>query len=162
LLVVIVIIAVLAGGAGIMTKGTFDVASLMSSSTKPVVPDASKPADASNNTTTNTTTQTNTAESIKTSIKELIAAYNADKASAGAKYKGKMVTITGKVASLSATDFTVFVTGGDPNEQGANCIFTSAYKNSIQALEPLQDVTVQGKVGDFTSDITVTDCSFIK
>jgi hypothetical protein len=148
-----------------MTKGTFDMASLMSSGSKPVVPDTSKPAGTSNNTTTTTTTTTGTtsSESLKASIKEVIDAYKADKVAAAAKYKGKTVTITGKVAGLSATDFSVFITsGGDPNEQGASCIFTSAYKGSIQALEPLQDVTVQGKAGDFVNDLTVTDCSFIK
>jgi hypothetical protein len=160
---VIVIIAVLAGAAGIMTKGTFDMASLMSSSTKPVVPDTNKPADTSNNTTTTTTTSTDTSSaSLKSSVRELITAYKADKAAADAKYKGKTLTITGKVAGVSATDFSVFITGGDPNEQGANCIFTSAYKSSISALEPLQDVTIQGKVGDFATDLTVTDCSIIK
>jgi hypothetical protein len=160
--VVIVIIAVLAGVAGIMTKGTFNMASLMSSSTKPVVPDMSKPADTSNNSTTTTTTQTTTTESLKVNVKDLIAEYKADKAAAGTKYKGKTVTITGKVASLSATEFSVLITSGDPNEQGANCTFTSAYKSSISALEPLQDVTIQGKVGDFITDLAVTECSFIK
>ena len=144
-----------------MTKGTFDVASLMSP-TKTVTPDTSKPVATTNNTTTQTTTTTSTGDAGKATVKEVVDAYKADKVAAASKYKGKTLTITGKVAGYSATEFTVTVTSGDPNEQGAKCVFTSAYKSSISALEPGQDVTIQGKVGDFVVDLTITDCSFIR
>jgi hypothetical protein len=149
----------LTGVVGIMTKGTFDMPSLMSSTPKTVSP-------TDNKTTTGTTsnaTSTPAPALLKVTAKELADAYKTGKAAAETKYKGKVCTITGKVDSLSAADTPfVLLTSGVQNEVGAKCMFTLAYRSSINALEPGQEVTVQGTVGDYNVDVIVNDCSFVK
>jgi hypothetical protein len=154
-LVVFAIILLLGGAWGVISGGTFRIPSFSTSSP------ATTPSTPSSTPTPTPTPAP--APKLEVSAKELADAFKANKAAAETKYKGQIIKVTGSVAGLSASG-TIFVllTSGTPDESGAKCLFTSKDASAILSLEPAQNVTIEGKVGDYNVDVMLTDCTFIK
>jgi hypothetical protein len=104
-------------------------------------------------------------EQVKTElgVAELLEAYQNDTQAAISQYKDEIVTITGKVSSLGATEGWVLVTeNGDPNEVGARCTLLSSEVLKLEQLLPEQIIKVKGTVGDYIVDIYINDCIIIQ
>jgi len=96
-------------------------------------------------------------------IDELITAYSTDAEAAGATYKGKTITVSGKVAGINATDFSVTLVGDSTADSGdVTCVFGSTDSSTISNLELDQAIKAKGTVGDFAGgSVEITNCSFV-
>ena len=89
--------------------------------------------------------------------------YQIEATEAASQYKGKTVTITGKVAGANAGESSMFVTeNGDPeNDYGARYTLLSSEVSKIYDLDPKQTISIRSKIGEFSIDIYMTDCSIV-
>ncbi len=161
LLIGLVIIMMLAGAFGVLTGGTFNLSDLkiMSSSSSPSGSTPPPTGSSSDNTTTPAAP-----EKVQVSAQGLIEAYTADPAAAETAYKGKICEINGTLATYGITEpyYVLLTITGSPDDPGVKCMFDVSHLLEIQKLEPKQNVTIEGKVGDYNVDVTVNDCKFVK
>jgi len=96
-------------------------------------------------------------ESIKVTASELIKAYSDNEVRADATYKNKMLTVTGKVSSISVVlgSTHVSIGTGEVFEWGIDCSFGDSQKDKIAALNKDDTVTITGKC-DGKSILTVS------
>ncbi len=154
---IIALLVLAAGGLGIATNGTFDFGSTTSSN---------EPSSTSLPTSTPTTTPVTTppaSTGLTATADELITAYKTDKTAADTKYKGKTVTVTGKLESYTLSTFTVMLKGDTAVDYSISCEFNKTDSDKIQSLEPEQSLKISGTVDGLTSGvITLKICSFIQ
>lgn len=159
LLIVLVIIMMVVGAFGILTGGTFDIGKL------DFIPSSSSTAGVTQPDGSSEGTESTPAapEKIEITATALVEAYTADSAAAEATYKGNICVITGVVAGLSSMEpyYVLLTSTGSPDEIGAKCMFSQTYLSTIQGLESGQTVTIEGTVGDYSTDILVNDCKFV-
>ena len=159
---VIAIIAILvlaAGGIGIATKGTFDFTSLTSSGGPSESSGLTEPTEPS---TTETSTPSEPA-GLTATADELITAYTTDNAAADTKYKGKTVTVTGKLESYMVTTYTVILKGDTAADYSISCEFNETDIDKILSLEPEQSLKISGTLDGLTGgEIKLTVCSFVQ
>jgi hypothetical protein len=82
------------------------------------------------------------------SANALYAEYEANEVAADAKYKGKIVIVSGIIRSIGKdiVDQAYIVIGGGGFLDGVQCMFTASENNSVAGLAKGQSVTVKGQV----------------
>jgi hypothetical protein len=163
LMAVIAIIVVAAGVMALLTKGSFDFSSMGSSSaTKPPASTTPAPAPTPAPTPVDNTPMQPQAIDIKVTVKELLGAFQANEATADAKYRSKTIQVTGVISSVNPVTPSVLISAaGGPDDNGARCAFTSLDTEVIEALKPGATLTIQGNVISYNLDVLLTDCLII-
>lgn len=120
----------------------------------PTTPPASTPKPA----------ETPTAQPIvplKMTAKEIIDAYKANGPAADAKYRSKIIQVTGTIASANLASDTPSVkltpTGSD-DERGIRCLLSSS---STGTLEVGKSVTIEGFIGNYNIDVLLMDSKIV-
>ena len=93
---------------------------------------------------------------------ELYNAYESNEVAADAKYKGKIVVVSGTIQSIGKDimDEAYIVIGGSTSLDGAQCMFTKDQEASVARLAKGQDVRVKGEVtGRIVGNVLVRKCS---
>lgn len=157
----IIILAV--GGIGIATNGTFKFSSASSSDSSNSPSSTSPTTSPSDSSSDNTTTPTPapTPAAITVTADELFSAYTTNAETAKTTYKGKVVSVSGKVAAFDLNAPSVTIKGDSTEDFDIDCFFSSGDKSTINNLEPDQAVKVKGTVGDFVAGLLqITGCTF--
>jgi hypothetical protein len=155
---IIAILVLAAGGIGIATNGTFDLSSINS----PGEPSSTTEPIASTDNTTQPPTSS-TSSGLTATADELVTAYKADKTAADTKYKGKTVTVTGKMDSYTLSTFIVTLKGDTNLDYIITCEFNETDSEKILSLEPEQSLKISGTVDGLVSgEIKLKICSFIQ
>ena len=92
----------------------------------------------------------------------LFAEYKANEVAADAKYKGKIVIVSGVIQKIGkdVLDQAYIVIGGKGFLDGVQCTFAESQNASIARLSKGQKVTVKGEVkGKMMGHILVSKCS---
>jgi len=117
---------------------------------------APKPAQVSVTTPTET----------EVTAEELCSAYEANKVVADAKYKDKILTVTGTVDSVGEDILHnpyVRLTGGGKHQAcGARCVLNKKYEPELAQLTLGQTVTVQGKCYGRLMNVLMKDCALVR
>jgi hypothetical protein len=144
---IIAILVLAAGGIGIATNGTFDFSSLTSSTQSPK---SSEPTQSTLPSTNNQTSTSSTPTGLTATTDELITAYKTDAAAANTKYKGKTVTVTGKLETYSLSTYVVTLKGDTATDYSISCEFNETDSDKISSLEPEQSLKISGTVDGLT------------
>ena len=82
------------------------------------------------------------------SADQLFAEYRANEVAADAKYKGKVVLVSGTIQAIGKdiTDEAYIVIGGAGFMDGVQCMFTKGEQSSVARLSKGQRVSVKGQV----------------
>jgi hypothetical protein len=159
----LLVIVVMGGGIlMLLTKGSFDISSLLSSSGKTPASTAPAPGTTPAGTTPVPAPTPEAPPAVVVTSKALVDEYKADKAAADAKYKNKRIQVSGVVASTDVSAPYIILTSGPPDEQGAKCVFTKGDSSDISTIEPAKNLTIEGKVVEFNIDVQLVECTFIK
>lgn len=107
-----------------------------------------------------------TAEVIKITAEELLKAYYANRKSAEAKYKGKVLQVSGVVGSVGknvvGTRF-VKLAGDYIEAWRVQCMFDGENESQLASLTIGQGVIVQGTCDDYLPpDVTLKDCFLVR
>jgi len=110
------------------------------------------------------------AEPISTAVgvttEELYSAYKANAVEADAKYKGKILTVTGTVHKIVTKDtfdiYYVMLTSAEKHEKwNVRCTFDKMHELELERLTAGQTVTVQGKYDGYRTNILMRDCALV-
>lgn len=110
------------------------------------------------------------AEPISTAVgmttEELYSAYKANAVEADAKYKGKILTVTGTVHKIVTKDtfdiYYVMLTSAEKHEKwNVRCTFDKTHELELERLTAGQTVTVQGKYDGYRTNILMRDCALV-
>jgi hypothetical protein len=110
------------------------------------------------------------AEPISTAVgvttEELYSTYKANAVEADAKYKGKILTVTGTVHKIVTKDtfdiYYVMLTSAEKHEKwNVRCTFDKTHELELERLTAGQTVTVQGKYDGYRTNILMRDCALI-
>ncbi|KPF98187.1 hypothetical protein IP86_12065 [Rhodopseudomonas sp. AAP120] len=95
------------------------------------------------------------------SADQLYYEYNANEVAADAKYKGKVVVISGVIQSIGKDilDSAFIVVGGKGFLDGAQCMFTKAEESAVARLAKGQRVSVKGEVSGKMGNVLLKKCS---
>jgi len=97
---------------------------------------------------------------------ELCSAYEANKVVADAKYKDKILTVTGVVDSIGEdilhNPFVRLTGGGKHQACGARCVLNKKYEPELAQLTIGQTLTVQGKCYGRLMNVLMKDCALIR
>ncbi|MCP1752043.1 OB-fold putative lipoprotein [Bradyrhizobium elkanii] len=87
--------------------------------------------------------------------------YNANEVSADAKYKGKVVVVSGAIQNIGKDILgSAYITvGGKGFLDGAQCTFTKAEESSVARLVKGQRVSVKGEVSGKMGHVQINKCS---
>jgi hypothetical protein len=87
--------------------------------------------------------------------------YGANEVSADAKYKGKVVVVSGAVQSIGkdVMGSAYIVVGGKGFLDGAQCTFTKGEESSVARLSKGQRVSVKGEVSGKMGHVQISKCS---
>lgn len=104
-------------------------------------------------------------KSIKVTAGDLIKAYDNNEVKADVKYKGKMLTVTGKVSNISVMlgQTSVEIGTGKDFEWGITCYFDKDQIDKIAMLDKNDKITVTGKCdGKSFISVTLNNCVIVK
>jgi hypothetical protein len=110
------------------------------------------------------------AEPISTAVgvttEELYSAYKANAVEADAKYKEKILTVTGTVHKIVTKDtfdiYYVMLTSAEKHEKwNVRCTFDKTHELELERLTAGQTVTVQGKYDGYRTNILMRDCALV-
>lgn len=113
------------------------------------------------NTTIASTPKTTAVSAIEVTAEQLYDEYYANQVAADAKYKGKIVKVTGVVSSIGKDILDapyVVLTSGEVFEWGVQCTFSEADESALAQLSKGQTISIQGKVSSFLVNVLVRDC----
>jgi len=101
------------------------------------------------------------AASYTLSADQLYKEYDTNEVAADAKYKGKVVIVSGKIQDIGTDimDDAYIVIGGEGFLDGVQCTFTESGKASVARLSKGQQVTVKGEVGGKIGNVLVNKSS---
>jgi hypothetical protein len=88
---------------------------------------------------------------------ELLNAYELDEQEANANYLGKVITVTGTIAELSADDQGRTVIAFSSQSFGA-VMATLCENENINNLEPNQTISIKGECSGYTFDVVLSKC----
>lgn len=93
--------------------------------------------------------------------KSLFAEYKANEVAADAKYKGKVVIVSGVIQDIGKdiADQAYIVIGGEGFLDGVQCTFTESQNASVARLSKGQKVTVKGEVQGKMGNVQMSNCS---
>ncbi len=97
---------------------------------------------------------------------ELYSAYKANAVEADAKYKGKILTVTGTVHKIVTKDtfdiYYVMLTSAEKHEKwNVRCTFDKTHELELERLIAGQTVTIQGKYDGYRTNILMRDCALV-
>jgi len=99
-------------------------------------------------------------------VQELCSAYKASNVAADAKYKGKILTVTGVVDSIGEdilhNPYIRLTSGGKHQACGARCVLDKKYEPELAQLTIGQTVTVQGKCDGRLMNVLMKDCALVR
>ena len=92
--------------------------------------------------------------------------YKASEVEADAKYKGKIIKVTGVVDSIGEDTLHhpyIRLTGGGKHQAwGVRCAFSKKYEPELAQLTIGQTVTVQGKCDGRLINVLMKDCRLVR
>ena len=99
-------------------------------------------------------------------VEELYSAYKANAADADAKYKGKMLQVTGTINKIVTKDtfdiYYVMLTSAEKHEEwNVRCTFDKQHERELKLLTTGQTVTIQGKHDGYRTNILMRDCALV-
>jgi hypothetical protein len=107
-----------------------------------------------------------TTTTMEVTAEELFSAYKADNASADAKYKGKILKVTGIVGSVGKdvlhNPYIRLTAGGKYQAWGVRCVLKKEYEPELARLTIGQTVTVQGKCDGRLMNVLMKDCALVR
>jgi hypothetical protein len=97
---------------------------------------------------------------------ELYSAYKANAVEADAKYKEKILTVTGMTHKIVIKDtfdiYYVMLTSAEKHEKwNVRCTFDKTHELELERLTTGQTVTVQGKYDGYRTNILMRDCALV-
>ena len=97
---------------------------------------------------------------------ELYSAYKANAVEADAKYKGKILKVTGTAHKIVIKDtfdiYYIMLTSAEKHEEwNVRCTFDKAHELDLKRLTTGQIVTVQGKYDGYRTNILMRDCALV-
>jgi hypothetical protein len=98
------------------------------------------------------------------SANQLYSEYDRNEVAADAKYKGKIVVVSGTIMSIGKDilDDAYIVIGGEGFLDGVQCTFTKGEQSSVARLSRGQQVTVKGEVaGKVIGNVLVNKASLL-
>lgn len=101
------------------------------------------------------------APSYTLSANQLYSEYESNEVAADAKYKGKIVIVTGTIQNIGKDimDNAYIVIGGKGFLDGVQCTFTKGEQSSVARLSKGQHVWVKGKIeGKIIGNVLVKNC----
>lgn len=101
------------------------------------------------------------APSYTLSADQLYRDYNANEVSADAKYKGRVVVVSGVIQNIGKDILgsPYIVIGGRGFLDGAQCTFTRGEESSVARLSKGQRVSVKGEVSGKMANVQISKCS---
>lgn len=101
------------------------------------------------------------APSYTLSANQLYREYENNEVSADAKYKGKIVIVSGKIQDIGKDimDEPYIVIGGEGFLDGVQCSFAKSQESSIARLSKGQNVKVKGKVSGKMGNVQIENSS---
>ena len=115
----------------------------------------------STDTDTDTKKVQSQAPSYTLSANQLYNEYNSNEVAADAKYKGKVVIVTGAIQDIGKDimDDAYIVIGGGGFLDGVQCTFTKGEQSSVARLSKGQQVRVKGEVAGKMGNVLISKCS---
>jgi hypothetical protein len=111
------------------------------------------------------TPQTPAQPPIRVSAIQLSSDYNANGIAADAKYKGKVVDVSGTVDTIDKdilNDPYVSLKTGQYSVLSVQCVFSQAAESKLTGLSSGQQVTLEGTVSGKTINVLLDGCSIVK
>jgi len=101
------------------------------------------------------------AASYTVSANQLYSEYNSNEVAADAKYKGKVVIVSGTIQDIGKDimDDAYIVIGGKGFLDGVQCTFTKGEQSSVARLSKGQQVTVKGEVAGKMGNVLINKAS---
>lgn len=96
---------------------------------------------------------------------ELYSAFENDETAATTKYAGKVVELTGKVASVEygSADSTLSITLHEDDElSGVICTFSGIKDKSQVSITPGEQITIRGECSGMLMDVLLNNCVSLK
>ncbi|HEY6242711.1 MAG TPA: hypothetical protein VIX17_02120 [Pyrinomonadaceae bacterium] len=95
------------------------------------------------------------------SADQLYSEYKANEVAADAKYKGKIVLVSGTIQNIGKDilDSAYIVVGGEGFLDGIQCSFTKGEEGSVARLSKGQRVSVKGEVSGKMGNVQLNKCS---
>jgi len=95
------------------------------------------------------------------SANQLYSEYNSNEVAADAKYKGKIVIVSGTIQDIGKDimDNAYIVIGGSGFLDGVQCTFSKGEESSVARLSKGQQVTVKGEVAGKWGNVLVRNAS---
>jgi hypothetical protein len=92
---------------------------------------------------------------------QLYSEYDANQVAADAKYKGKIVLVSGSISDIGkdVTDTAYIIIGGTGMLNGAQCMFPKGQESLIGNLSKGQQVTAKGEVSAKIGNVLIRNCS---
>ena len=103
---------------------------------------------------------------VESHVDELYSTLEADRVAAEAKYKNKVLKVTGLVyrtvinANLDV-DYVILTSTKKYGDQRVSCAFDKKHEGELRHLEEAQSVTVQGNYSGFEANILMEECSVV-
>ena len=96
----------------------------------------------------------------------MYSAYEANEVAADAKYKSKILKVTGVVDSIGKdildTPYVTLTSGGQYEVWGVQCMFDKKHEPELAQLTKGQTVTVQGKCDGYLINVLMKDCVLVR
>jgi hypothetical protein len=95
------------------------------------------------------------------SADQLYSEYKANEVAADARYKGKIVLVSGTIQNIGkdVLDSAYIVVGGKGFLDGVQCSFTKGEESSVARLSKGQSVAVKGEVSGKMGNVQLNKCS---
>ncbi len=115
----------------------------------------------STDTDTDTQKVQSQAPSYTLSANQLYREYDSNEVAADAKYKGKVVIVSGTIQDIGKDimDDAYIVIGGEGFFDGVQCTFTKGEQSSVARLSKGQQVTVKGEVAGKMGNVLINKAS---
>jgi hypothetical protein len=163
LLTILIVVLFAVAAVGILSKGTFFIPSR---SEPPASTPVSQPGETSEG-PEEEEEETPEETMIQVEASSLISEYMQDVEAADATYKGKQIKVTGLVEYIGVEGEEeaeipyVYLGGGSkPSELFlVKCYFTTSEKTTVEALEILGSIIIQGTCDGYEDDVIIKDCS---
>ncbi len=104
---------------------------------------------------------------IEVTVEELCSAHTVDSVAADAKYRNKILKLTGVVDRIVVKDihdiYYIMLTSAEKKEESnVRCVFDKKHGPELSRVTTGQTVTVQGKYDGYAMNILVTDCVLVR
>lgn len=113
-----------------------------------------------------TATPAPTPEIIRVTAQELYSAYEANEVAADAKYKGKVIEVSGVVDTIGkdflGTPYVTLTSGGRYEVWGVQCMFSNKDEPQLAQLSKGETVAVRGKCDGYLVNVLIKKCILVR